>query len=57
MNEDKKNKDALNITDEENLQEQFEFGLNEDKREEVEKDGHELPEDQATDTTNETEEN
>ena len=33
MSKDKKDKDALNITDEKNLKEQFEFGLNEDKRE------------------------
>lgn len=46
MSKDKKDKDALNITDEKNLKEQFEFGLNEDKREEVEKDGHRLPGDE-----------
>lgn len=51
-----KDKSALNITEEENLKDQFEFGLNEDKREEVEKDGHELPEDQATDVANDSEE-
>lgn len=45
--ENKKKKDEeLRITDEDNVEEQFEFGLNEDKREEVEKDGHNLPEDQ-----------
>lgn len=48
MSEENKKKKAeeLKITDEENVEEQFEFGLNEDKREEVEKDGHNLPEDQ-----------
>lgn len=50
MSKDKKDKDALNITDEKNLKEQFEFGLNEDKREEVEKDEHRLPEDEDADT-------
>ena len=57
MSEDNKKKkdEELNITDEENVEEQFEFGLNEDKREEVEEDGHTLPEDQneiATDAEN-----
>ena len=47
MSEDKKKKDEeLNITNEENVEEQFEFGLNEDKRDETEEHGHELPEDQ-----------
>lgn len=47
MSEDKKKKDEeLNITKEENVEEQFEFGLNEDKRDETEENGHELPEDQ-----------
>lgn len=47
MSEDKKKKDEeLNITNEENVEEQFEFGLNEDKRDETEENGHELPEDQ-----------
>lgn len=47
MSEDKKKKDEeLNITNEENVEEQFEFGLNEDKRDEAEENGHELPEDQ-----------
>ena len=45
-NKDNKEKDALNITEEENVKEQFEFGLNEDKRDEVEKDGHRLPGDE-----------
>ena len=45
-NKDNKDKDALNITEEENVKEQFEFGLNEDKRDEVEKDGHRLPGDE-----------
>lgn len=45
--ENKKKKDEeLRITDEDNVEEQFEFGLNEDKREEAEENGHELPEDQ-----------
>ena len=57
MSEDNKKKkdEELNITDEDNVEEQFEFGLNEDKREEVEEDGHTLPEDQneiATDAEN-----
>lgn len=46
MSKDNKDKDALNITEEENVKEQFEFGLNEDKRDEVEKDGHRLPGDE-----------
>ena len=45
-NKENKDKDALNITEEENVKEQFEFGLNEDKRDEVEKDGHRLPGDE-----------
>lgn len=45
-NKDNKDKDALNITEEENVKEQYEFGLNEDKREEVEKDEHRLPGDE-----------
>ena len=57
MSEDNKKKkdEELNITDEDNVEEQFEFGLNEDKREEVEEDGHTLPEDQneiSTDAEN-----
>lgn len=49
MAEDKKRKDEeekANITQEENVEEQYEFGLNEDKREEAEKEGHKLPEEQ-----------
>ncbi len=47
MSEDKKKKDEeLNITKEDNVEEQYEFGLNEDKREAAEENGHELPEDQ-----------
>ena len=45
-NKENKDKEALNITEEENVKEQFEFGLNEDKRDEVEKDGHRLPGDE-----------
>ena len=57
MSEDNKKKkdEELNITDEDNVEEQFEFGLNENKREEVEEDGQTLPEDQneiATDAKN-----
>ena len=48
-NKENKDKDALNITEEENLKEQYEFGLNEDKRDEVEKDEHKLPEDEDAD--------
>ena len=55
MAKEKKDKEALNITEEENVKEQFEFGLNEDKREEVEKDGHELPEDQAVEVSHDAE--
>lgn len=45
MSEDKKKKDEeLNITKEDNVEEQYEFGLNEDKREAAEENGHELPE-------------
>lgn len=47
MSEDKKKKDEeLNITKEDNVEKQYEFGLNEDKREAAEENGHELPEDQ-----------
>lgn len=55
MSKDNKEKDALNITEEENVQEQFEFGLNEDKREEIEKDGQKLPEDQAVEVSHDAE--
>lgn len=46
MSEDKKKKEELEITEEENAEKQFEFGLNEDKRKESEEDGHKLPEEQ-----------
>ena len=46
MSEDKKKKEELEITEEENVEKQFEFGLNEDKRKESEEDGHKLPEEQ-----------
>lgn len=42
----KNEEEKANISDEENVEEQYEFGLNEDKREEVEKDGHKMPEEQ-----------
>lgn len=42
----RKNEEEANITEEENVEEQYEFGLNEDKREEAEKEGHKLPEEQ-----------
>lgn len=45
--ENKKNEEEkANITQEENVEEQYEFGLNEDKREEAEKEGHKMPEEQ-----------
>lgn len=43
--------EKANITEEENVEEQYEFGLNEDKREEAEEDGHKLPEEQNTVST------
>lgn len=45
-NKKKKDEEKLDITNEDNVEEQYEFGLNEDKREEAEENGHELPEDQ-----------
>ena len=43
--------EKANITEEENVEEQYEFGLIEDKREEAEEDGHKLPEEQNTAST------
>lgn len=45
-NKRKNEEEQTNITEEENVEEQYEFGLNEDKREEAEKEGHKLPEEQ-----------
>lgn len=45
-NKKKKDEEKLDITNEDNVEEQYEFGLNEDKREEAEEKGHDLPEDQ-----------
>lgn len=48
MNKDKDKKESLNITEEDNVEEQYEFGLNEDQRDKAEeKHGHDMPEDQA----------
>lgn len=45
-NKKKNEEEKANITEDENVKEQYEFGLNEDKREESEEDGHKLPEEQ-----------
>lgn len=56
MNKDNKDKKALNITEEDSMEEQFEFGLNEDKREEAEEEnGHDMPEDQAVEIADDAE--
>lgn len=45
-NKKKNEEETANITDEDNVEEQYEFGLNEDKRDESEDDHQELPEEQ-----------
>lgn len=52
----KKEQESLNITEEENMEEQYEFGLNEDKREEAQKDGVDTPEDQAVEISKDAKE-
>lgn len=43
-NKKKNEEESANITDEDNVEEQYEFGLNEDKRDEAEEEGQNLPE-------------